>query len=119
MYCSVKRPRNISNRKYYVRTTIVEEPVMANTVQMRSISRYQANVCRAGIGLGAKKRCHIVMGFSFGGTFFVVVKPLHLALSSRLRNGCLMVGGRVDFVGAIGRVLAIRMRPSALLRQAY
>jgi hypothetical protein len=37
-------------------TIIVEDPVIPNTVQIRSSSRYQAGVLRSGIGFGAKKR---------------------------------------------------------------
>jgi hypothetical protein len=44
-------------------TTIVVEPVIANTVQMRRISLYHAAVPRSGIGLGAVNRCHKVSPF--------------------------------------------------------
>jgi hypothetical protein len=40
---------------------MVLDPVMPNTVHINSISLYQAAVCRSGIGLGPRKRCHIVV----------------------------------------------------------
>jgi hypothetical protein len=45
-----------------VRTkTMVEDPVTAKTVQIKTISRYQAQVWRGGISLGSKNRCQNVL----------------------------------------------------------
>jgi len=52
-----------------VLTTIVEDPVMPNTVQIRTISRYHAAVFRSGIGLGSVNFCQnvLVADSSLGG----------------------------------------------------
>lgn len=40
---------------------MVEDPVIPNTVHMRSISLYQAAVLRLGMGLGSRNRCQKVL----------------------------------------------------------
>ena len=44
-----------------IHTSIVLEPVIANTVQMRTTSRYHDAEYRSGIGFGARNFCHIVI----------------------------------------------------------
>jgi len=51
--------------KYELTRTIEPEPVIAKTVQTKTISRYHANVPRGGISLGAIHRCQNVNFFSF------------------------------------------------------
>ena len=40
--------------RFKLTNTIVEDPVMAKTVQIRTISRYQAAVQRSGMGFGPR-----------------------------------------------------------------
>lgn len=47
---------------YIIRTnTMVDDPVTAKTVQIKTISRYQAKVWRGGISLGSMNRCKNVL----------------------------------------------------------
>jgi len=54
---------------------MVDVPVMANTVQMSTISAYQAKVPRGGISLGPKNRCKnvVFLAVVFVAVVFVAV----------------------------------------------
>ena len=58
-----------------IRTTIVVDPVIAKTVQMRRISRYQDAVYLCGIGFGPRNFCQNVMEPLLSGSGFPLVAP--------------------------------------------
>ena len=52
----------VTSKAVQSRTSIVDDPVIPKTVQMSSISLYQAGVFRSGMGLGARNFCSQVCG---------------------------------------------------------